>query len=225
MDSAGWTGVGVGYHAAYPPPFSVTWSLGKRPLSTAIKTTNNSLQNNREQTGHRKYHCCGVRETWWEEITRLSNLVQSHRVRGIFCLFSPFLREFILIRFWSLRLLSEYVFTPIELPPPRPSGLPNAACVRERVISMVWNIWMDIITSYARPVIVNFVILFMCFICASWRCNFLCPRGLTFTCWGCCGLWLWHKPAELAHSFLFCSCVYFCLSGPFNCISFHKFSL
>ena len=29
---------------------------------------------------------------------------------------------------------------------------------------------------------------------------------------------------ELAHSFLFCSCVYFCLYGPFNCISFHKFS-
>ena len=23
---------------------------------------------------------------------------------------------------------------------------------------------------------------------------------------------------------LFCSCVYFCLHGPFNCISFHKFS-
>ena len=28
----------------------------------------------------------------------------------------------------------------------------------------------------------------------------------------------------LAHSFLFCSCVYFCLYGPFNCISFRKFS-
>ena len=33
-----------------------------------------------------------------------------------------------------------------------------------------------------------------------------------------------HKPTELAHSFLFCSCVHFCLYGPFNCISFHKFS-
>ena len=33
-----------------------------------------------------------------------------------------------------------------------------------------------------------------------------------------------HKPTELAHSFLFSSCVYFCLYGPFNCISFHKFS-
>ena len=31
----------------------------------------------------------------------------------------------------------------------------------------------------------------------------------------------WHKPAELAHSCLFCSCVYFCLYGLFNCISFH----
>ena len=33
-----------------------------------------------------------------------------------------------------------------------------------------------------------------------------------------------HKSTELAHSFLFCSCVCFCLYGPFNCISFHKFS-
>ena len=39
----------------------------------------------------------------------------------------------------------------------------------------------------------------------------------------------WHKPTELAQSFflsffIFCSCVYFSLYGPFNCISFHKFS-
>ena len=33
-----------------------------------------------------------------------------------------------------------------------------------------------------------------------------------------------HKPTGLAHSFLFCSCVYFCLCGLFNCISFHQFS-
>ena len=32
----------------------------------------------------------------------------------------------------------------------------------------------------------------------------------------------WHK-TNLAHSFLFCSCVYFCVYGPCNCISFHKF--
>ena len=50
------------------------------------------------------------------------------------------------------------------------------------------------------------------------------PRGLTFTWWGCYGLCLWHKPTELANSFLFCSCTYFCLYGPFNCISFHKSS-
>ena len=50
------------------------------------------------------------------------------------------------------------------------------------------------------------------------------PRGLTFTWWGCCGLCFWHTPTELAHSFLFSSCVYFCLYGPFNCISFYKFS-
>ena len=34
----------------------------------------------------------------------------------------------------------------------------------------------------------------------------------------------WHKPAKLAHSFLFCSCVCFCLYNPSNGISFHKFS-
>ena len=50
------------------------------------------------------------------------------------------------------------------------------------------------------------------------------PRGLTFTWWGCCSLCFWLKPTELAKSFLFCSCVYFCLYGPFNCVSFHKFS-
>ena len=37
-------------------------------------------------------------------------------------------------------------------------------------------------------------------------------------------VYVWHKPTELARSSLFCSCVYFCLFGPFNCISFHKFS-
>ena len=42
---------------------------------------------------------------------------------------------------------------------------------------------------------------------------FLCPRRLTFTWWGCCGLRFWYKPTELAHSFLFCFCVYFCLYG------------
>ena len=51
-----------------------------------------------------------------------------------------------------------------------------------------------------------------------------CPRRLTFTWWGCCGLYQRHKPTDFAHSFLFCSCVCFCLHGPFNCISFHKFS-
>ena len=31
-----------------------------------------------------------------------------------------------------------------------------------------------------------------------------------------------NKPTELAHSFLFCSCVCSCLYGPFKCISFHR---
>ena len=34
----------------------------------------------------------------------------------------------------------------------------------------------------------------------------------------------WHKPTELAHSFLFRACVCFSLYGPVNCISVHKFS-
>ena len=37
-------------------------------------------------------------------------------------------------------------------------------------------------------------------------------------------VYVWHKPTKLAHSFLFCFCVDFFLYGPFNCISFHKFS-
>ena len=50
------------------------------------------------------------------------------------------------------------------------------------------------------------------------------PRRLAFAWRGCCSLYFWHKPTKLAHSFLFCSCVYFCLYGPFNCISCHNFS-
>ena len=33
--------------------------------------------------------------------------------------------------------------------------------------------------------------------------------GLTVMWWGHYGFYIWHKPTELAHSFLFCSCVYF----------------
>ena len=61
---------------------------------------------------------------------------------------------------------------------------------------------------------------------ASLSCAVLlpCPRGLTFTWRRYCGLCPWHKPTEFAHSFLFCSCDYFCVYGPFNCILFHKSS-
>ena len=45
-------------------------------------------------------------------------------------------------------------------------------------------------------------------------------RGFTFTWWGYDGLRLWYKLTELAHSFLVCFCVHFCLYGPFNCTSF-----
>ena len=49
------------------------------------------------------------------------------------------------------------------------------------------------------------------------------PRGRTLTWWGCSCFW--HKPTNLACQLLsvFC-CVYFCLYGPFNCISFRKLS-
>ena len=33
-----------------------------------------------------------------------------------------------------------------------------------------------------------------------------------------------NQPSSPTPFFLFCSCVCFCLYGPFNCISFHKFS-
>ena len=49
------------------------------------------------------------------------------------------------------------------------------------------------------------------------------PRGLTFTWWGCYGLCQRHKPTEVTHSFLFCSCVCCCLYGPFNCIKVRKY--
>ena len=50
-----------------------------------------------------------------------------------------------------------------------------------------------------------------------------CPPGSPSR-GGDIAVYVWHKPSELAHSFLFLSCVFFCLCGPFNCISFHKFS-
>ena len=47
------------------------------------------------------------------------------------------------------------------------------------------------------------------------------------TGWPSCSVnvtvYVWHKPAELAHFFFFSSCIYFSLYGPFNCISFHEF--
>ena len=37
-------------------------------------------------------------------------------------------------------------------------------------------------------------------------------------------VYVWHKAVDFARSFLFYSCVYFCLYGPFNCSSCHHFS-
>ena len=33
-------------------------------------------------------------------------------------------------------------------------------------------------------------------------------------------VYVWHKPTDLAHYFSFCSCIYFCLDDPFNCIHY-----
>ena len=55
-----------------------------------------------------------------------------------------------------------------------------------------------------------------------------CPRGLIFTCWGP-GMF-WFVPltwSNWAGPLLFIPplCLFFCLYGPFNCISFHQFCL
>ena len=76
--------------------------------------------------------------------------------------------------------------------------------------------------SHAKtPAVRNFLNFFSCY----WEVLYdNSPCGLTFMWWGCYGLCLWHKPTELAYSFLFCSCIFFFLYDPFNCISFHKLS-
>ena len=61
-----------------------------------------------------------------------------------------------------------------------------------------------------------------------------CPRGLTFTWGGCCGLCFWHKPTELAHSFFLnsvlesipvfmpLSAVFYFINSPDNSPLFHS---
>ena len=57
-----------------------------------------------------------------------------------------------------------------------------------------------------------------------WSLSSPCPPGLTFACWGCCGLGPWRKPTKLAHSCLLSFCI--CLYGHFKAISavFHSIS-
>ena len=52
------------------------------------------------------------------------------------------------------------------------------------------------------------------------------PRRLTYMWWGCCNFCLWLNQLSLptASCSVLESFVFFCLYGPFNCISFHKFS-
>ena len=80
---------------------------------------------------------------------------------------------------------------------------------------------------YLSPVSL-WILCWLC-VCASSRWYCVCtsscdpsPRGLTFSWWGSHGLC--HRPTKLAQSFLLCSCVCFCLYGPFDSVSFHKFS-
>ena len=65
-------------------------------------------------------------------------------------------------------------------------------------------------------VFLTFIYLFIIVIIYS-----LVPAGSPSRGWDVT-IYVLHKPIQLAHSFLFCSCVYFCLCGPFNYISFHK---
>ena len=51
----------------------------------------------------------------------------------------------------------------------------------------------------------------------------LCPRAYLHVV-GMLRFMFLYKPTECAHSFLFCSSVYFFLYDPFNWVSFHKFS-
>ena len=51
-----------------------------------------------------------------------------------------------------------------------------------------------------------------------------CPYAGSSSRGGDVTVYVWHKPTELAHSFLFCSCVYFSRYGSFSCISFDIFS-
>ena len=83
-------------------------------------------------------------------------------------------------------------------------------------VSLPLSVWLSVPPVVCRTVLFTYALMTLTLIS--------CPHGLTITWWGCCGLCLWHKPTKLAHSFLFCSCVCFCLYGPFNCISFHKLS-
>ena len=50
------------------------------------------------------------------------------------------------------------------------------------------------------------------------------PCRLTFTWLGFCGLCERYKSARFVRTFLFCSCVCFCLYGPFSCFLFSKSS-
>ena len=99
--------------------------------------------------------------------------------------------------------------------PQRPPRL-GGSIFSLNLLNVMVIVWLSVPPVVCRTVLFTYALMTLTLIS--------CPHGLTITWWGCCGLCLWHKPTKLAHSFLFCSCVCFCLYGPFNCISFHKLS-
>ena len=98
--------------------------------------------------------------------------------------------------------------------------------------SCPWKVFLHIDCEVISPLIHSFrYILFVLFVrsfSSSEKTRLTLfttrPCGLLFSWWGCYGLCHRHKLTKLAHSFLFCSCVCFCLYGPFNSTSFHTFS-
>ena len=62
-------------------------------------------------------------------------------------------------------------------------------------------VWMQRFISAIRVSLTDLAPVYSCLqnrVTSLWS-----PRGLTFTCWGCCGLSFWHKPTKFVHSFFF----------------------
>ena len=87
------------------------------------------------------------------------------------------------------------------------------------------SFWASIYYRYAGRAtgFWDWILLYVCIACPCVP-VFIVPTGSPSRGGDVMVYAFWHKLTELAHSFSFCSCVSFCLYGPFNCVSFHKFS-